>query len=62
MHRIIHDLECIFWFFRNFKPFKSYNNEKVAHKEFAIGRHFDIYERDPAHSLDVLSGFSTIPI
>ena len=31
-------------------------------KNFAIGRDFEIYERDPAHSLDVLSGFSTIPI
>ena len=29
---------------------------------FAMGRHFDIYGRDPARSLDVLSGFSTIPI
>ena len=29
---------------------------------FAIGRHFDIYGRDPARSLNVLSGFSTISI
>ena len=48
--------------------FEISNRSKVATtkwsriKNFAIGGHFDIYGRDPAHSLDVLSGFSTIPI
>ena len=56
MHSIIQYLECVF-FFWNFKSFNSYNKKNVAHKQFAIGRHFDNYGQDPARSLDVLLGF-----
>ena len=41
---------------------KVITTKRTSINNFAIGRYFDIYGRDPAHSLDVLSGFSTILI
>ena len=60
MHSIIQYLEWVFFFISNRSKVITTKASRI--KNFAIGRDFEIYERDPAHSLDVLSGFSTIPI
>ena len=51
-----------FGFFLISNRSKVITTKRSRIKNFAIGRHFDIYGRDQAHLLDVLSGFSTIPI
>ena len=60
MHKIIQYVESIF-FFEIQNRLKVITTKRLHINNFAIGRHFDIYGRDSAHSLDILSGFSTIP-
>ena len=62
MHSIIQYLECVFFSFEISNRSIVITTKTSRINNFAIGRHFDIYGRDPAHSLDALSGFSTIPI
>ena len=61
MNSIIQYLECGF-FFEISNRSKVITTKTSRIDNFAIGRDFDIYGRDAAHSLDVLSGISTIPI
>ena len=63
MHSIIQYPESIYiFFFEISNRSKVITTKRLRINNCAIGHHFNIYGRDPAHSLDVLSGFSTIPI
>ena len=63
MHSIIQYLESVFFFFLEIpNRSKVITTNKLWINNYAIGPHFDIYGRDPPHSLDILSGFSTIPL
>ena len=60
MHSIMEYLITVFISISNRS--KVITTKRLRLNNFAIGRYFDIYGRDPAHSLDVLSIFPTIPI